>query len=364
MSKKRRWIPITLGVLAIGISAGLYAISHSASGPKTPAGGSAVSALQFKATKEDISKSIEVKGKSSYVSETVVYPPFDGSVLKWQVAEGGQVKKGDLLFQLDDSLLKADIELQQANMRKQELEMKLKEAQDTLQANDPQAAGAAAPGSESLKRFGQEELRKMQDELDALSRKTALKQLEEKKEKVAKASLLSPVDGIFLFADKKEPPKLEEKTAVGKIVDLTKLQLTTTVSEYEVYQIKAGMDVEVRADALPDMKLAGKVERISKFAKSGTDTGGAAAQFEVVVSLEPNEKLIAGLSLTGKITADKKQGALVIPTIAVQRDKEQAFVYMLGAQGSERKPVTIGMETSDKTEVTSGLNEGDTVVLQ
>lgn len=364
MSKKKWWIPISLGVVAIGISAGLYTLSQSSGGPKTPAGSGMVSALQFKAAKEDISKSIEVKGKSSYLNETVIYPPFDGSVKKWHVAEGGQVKKGDLLFELDDSSLKSDIELQQASMRKQELEMKLKEAQDTLQANDPQTNASDSPGAESLKRYGQEELRKLQDELDAITRKTALKQLEEKKEKVAKAALPAPVDGIFLFADKKEPPKLEEKTAIGKIVDLTKLQLTTTVSEYEVYQIKSGMDVEVRADAMPELKLAGKVERISKFAKAGTDQGAAAAQFEVVVSLEPNDKLIAGLSLTGKITAEQKQGALVIPTIAVQRDKEEAFVYVLGAQGPERKTITIGMETADKTEVTGGLNEGDTVVLQ
>lgn len=204
----------------------------------------------------------------------------------------------------------------------------------------------------------------MQDELDALTRKTALKQLEEKKGKLAKAAMFAPVDGIFLFADKKEPPKLEERTAVGKIVDLTKLQLTTTVSEYEVYQIQPGMNVDVRVEALSGLKLAGKVERVSKFAKAGTDQGGAAAQFEVVVSLEPNEKLIAGLSLTGKITAEQKQGALVVPTIAVQRDKEAAFVYVLGAQGPERKTITIGLETADKTEVLEGLNEGDTVVLQ
>lgn len=330
------------------------------------------SALQFKATREDISKTIEVKGKSSYVNEKLIYPPYDGNVRKWNITDGQQVNEGDVLFEMEEGSLAIDIEQQEAALRKQELESKLKKIQDQLSLGPDSLAGkaegiaaqSAVPGSEALKRYGHEESLKVQEELDGLNRKAVLTQLDEKKGKLNKAKLAAPAGGIFIFSDKKEPPKVEEKTLLGKIVDLSKLQLTTNVSEYEVYQMKPGMAVEIKVDALPQLKLQGKIDRISKFAKAGTDQGTTAAQFEVVISLDTNDQLIAGLSLTGTISVDKKQGALVIPTIAVQREKEQYFVYIQGAQGPEKKTVTVGLETSDKTEITGGLSEGDTVILQ
>lgn len=144
----------------------------------------------------------------------------------------------------------------------------------------------------------------------------------------------------------------------------SKLQLVCTVGEFDVYKIKPDMPVEVKVDALKQMKLQGKVEKVSRFAKSGTDQGTGAAQFEVTISLEPNEKLIAGLSLTGTIETEKKQGAIVVPTLAVMREKDAYYVMLQTSQGAERRDIEIGMETPEKTEVLKGLNVGDTVVLQ
>ncbi|MNI25867.1 HlyD family secretion protein [compost metagenome] len=124
------------------------------------------------------------------------------------------------------------------------------------------------------------------------------------------------------------------------------------------------MSVIVSVDALKQTKLKGKVEKVSKFAKSGTDQGTASAQFEVTISLEPHEQLIAGLSLSGTVETEKKQGTLVVPTLAVQYEKEEVYVMLQTPQGAQKQIIEIGMETAEKTEVLKGLNEGDTVILQ
>ena len=56
---------------------------------------------------------------------------------------------------------------------------------------------------------------------------------------------------------------------------------------------------------------------------------------------------------------------LTIPTLAVQRDKDEYYVMVDNEQGApERRVVQIGVETPEKTEVLNGLSEGETVVIE
>jgi multidrug efflux pump subunit AcrA (membrane-fusion protein) len=56
---------------------------------------------------------------------------------------------------------------------------------------------------------------------------------------------------------------------------------------------------------------------------------------------------------------------LTVPTLAVQHDKDDDYVMVLSGFGAaERRTVKIGTETADKTEIVSGMNEGETVVLE
>jgi macrolide-specific efflux system membrane fusion protein len=55
---------------------------------------------------------------------------------------------------------------------------------------------------------------------------------------------------------------------------------------------------------------------------------------------------------------------LTVSTIAVQRDKDGYYVILETPQGVVKRPIKVGLETADKTEVLEGLHEGDTVVQQ
>ncbi|OPH57264.1 efflux transporter periplasmic adaptor subunit [Paenibacillus ferrarius] len=366
MRKKKTWVLILTAVIICGISSFLYVSSHPKSKNANQADSASAKALQFKITKEDLVNSIEVKGKSSYAKETRIYAPFNGEIKAWNVTDGAQVTKGQLLFELDGSPLRGEIASLQSTLKKQQLEADLA----NFKAAGPQGdAGSIAAGAvnedEARGRFATAEGRKIQQQLNEVNDTSLQLQLAKKQEKVEQAVFNAPDDGIFLFEDSAKIPKsVEESARIGKIVDLTKLQLVCTVGEFDVFRIKPGMIVQVKVEALKQKKLQGKVEKVSKFAKSGTDQGTSSAQFEVTISLEPDDQLIAGLSLTGTIETEKKASTVVVPTLAVMHEKEVYYVMLQNAQGAERREIEIGLETPEKTEVLKGLNEGDTVVLQ
>ncbi|GAA3400971.1 efflux RND transporter periplasmic adaptor subunit [Paenibacillus hodogayensis] len=360
MSKKKIWLYGVVAVAVIGISGLLY--TQSQSRPQKPPPPAAGSTLSFKATRENLANTVEVKGKSSYIKETVVYAPFTANVEQWAVSDGAQVEQGSPLFKMEDKALRDDIAQQTANIRKTELEAKLRTVEQAAQAKAGETISASE--GEALQRFAKNASKEVQQELDQLNRTLAATDLESKRKKLDKAQINAPDKGIFLLSGQTKPQKLAEGEAVGKIVDVSGLQMTTSVGEYDVFRIQPGMPVQVTINALKQTKLTGKVEKVSKFPKAVAANDTGPAQFEVVISLDTHDNLVAGLTLTALIETDNKQDVLTVSTIAVQRDKEGYYVLLQTPQGSERRAIKVGLETADKTEVLEGLQEGDTVVLQ
>ncbi|UHA72644.1 efflux RND transporter periplasmic adaptor subunit [Paenibacillus sp. 481] len=363
MKKKIKWIVILLVV--VGFSYGLYNFSNPAqTGVVTDDTGT----MKFQVTKEALVQTIEVKGKSSYENETFIYSPFGAEVKQWGVKDAQQVKKGEMLFRLDPTTLQNEIEQTEANIQKQKLENQLAEFRRNV---DSESSTTPMVEEELKKKYVERESSRLQQELNSVTMGIQQKEIAQKREKIGEAQYGAPVSGIFLFDDpKKLPQELKNNERIGKIVDLNKLQLVTLVGEQDIFNIKPGMAVEVKMNALKNLKLKGKVVKVSKFAKAtsteqqNTNTNQA-AQFEVIIGLEPNDKLIAGLSLTGKIETASKENAIVVPTVAVMREKDQQYVMLEKSKGNyERRNIKVGLETPEKVEVLEGLKDGDTVVLQ
>ncbi|RKN84974.1 efflux RND transporter periplasmic adaptor subunit [Paenibacillus ginsengarvi] len=360
MRKKKRWLYVGIAVLLFAISSLLYVQSHPGA-PKTPAA-PAGSALSFKVAKENLANTVEVKGKSSYVKETIVYAPFSADITEWQASDGAQVAQGAPLFKLDDKALRDEIAQMNANMRKSDLETQLRTAEQAGAAKAGEAI--ASTEGEALQRYAKNASKNVQDELDQVNRSIQSSQLETKKSKLSQAVTTAPEPGIFLLSAAAKPQKVAEGEAVGKIVDVSKLQMTTSVGEYDVFRIQPGMPVQISIDALKQTKLTGKVEKVSKFPKTTGANNTGPAQFEVVISLDTHDSLVAGLNLTATIETDNKQNVLTVSTLAVQRDKDGYYVMLETPDGTQKRAIKVGLETADKTEVLEGLQEGDTVVLQ
>lgn len=351
-----------IGLILIVISFGLYKLSN----PTQPMELTTESQdITFQVTKDSLVNTVEVKGKSLYEHETLVYAPFGSEVTKWSVEDGAQVKKGDVLFQLDQTAGQNEILQMEASLRKAKLESELNEY---LSEQEDQSSPLEWTEEARKKQLVEREIARLSQELNDVTTGIQTKDLQKKKKELTESQFRSPATGIFLFDQpNKRPQALADNEYIGKVVDLNKLQFIALVGEQDVFRIKAGMAVQVKMNAMKDVKLSGKVLKVSKFAKTGTDQNNLdqAAQFEVVITLEPNEYLIAGLTLNGAIEIERKDSATVVPSIAIMREEDKHFVMLDTGNGQyERKEIKIGLETAEQTEVLEGIKEGDQVVLR
>lgn len=321
--------------------------------------------ISFPVTEETITSTVQVKGRSQYQEETLVYAPFASKVTEWKVENGKQVKKGDVLFTLDQSALKNEIATTEATIRKAKLEAELNAFVSQQEDDTATPAGTEA---ERIKALAAQESARLNDELNKVNADIQAQELADKRKKLNSAVYHAPTTGIFLFDSSTERPQMvTDNQYIGKIVDLNKLEFIALVGEQDIFRIKQDMKVAVKMTAMKELTLSGKVTKVSKFATttSGQNTAGQVPQFEVVISLQPDEHLIGGLSLSGEIETLRKENAIVVSSIAVIHEGELAYVMLDKGNGQyERTEIKVGMETTEKTEVLSGLKAGDTVVLQ
>lgn len=360
MKKKIKWI--VLAVILIGISGALYMASQPA-----PAADSGLydQPISFEVVQEPLVSKVEVKGKSLYEQETLVYAPFGAKITEWTVADGNQVKEGDILFRLDQAALANEIEQQEAALKKQRLEVQLADYAGR-QAEIKTGMG----DSEEVKTqaIAARETVKLNRELSEVTAAIQEKELASKKKLLQSADYRATASGIFLYDNaNKRQQAVSDNQYIGKIVDIDKLHLISYVGEQDVFRIREGMPVQVKINAMKQVSLKGEVLKVSKFAKTGADQASdeKAAQFEVIISLEPSEYLIAGLSLSGEIETERREAATVVSSMAIVREQGKFYVTLDKGSGQyERQEIKIGLETPEKTEVLEGLKPGDTVVLQ
>ena len=143
--------------------------------------------------------------------------------------------------------------------------------------------------------------------------------------------------------------------------NVKKLQLVLPFEQSDAAQVLPNQKVSVQVDAVPDAVLDGHVVSI---APSSTATSGAISYY-VTVALDQNDsKLRDGQTARGTVHTLEKDDVLSVPNAAVHRQGSTTTVVLLASDGSQQTaPFEAGVVGSDRTEVLSGLTEGQRVVL-
>lgn len=136
------------------------------------------------------------------------------------------------------------------------------------------------------------------------------------------------------------------------------LRLVIPVVESAVPRIQIGGAVDVQVPSL-NRTFAGTISRFS----DQVDTATRTMHVEVDVP-NPDRTLVPGLYALATIVLDRIPNALTVPVQALDRTDEGVSVLRVGASGVlERRAIQIGLEAADAVEVTSGLSEGDLVLV-
>jgi membrane fusion protein, multidrug efflux system len=149
-------------------------------------------------------------------------------------------------------------------------------------------------------------------------------------------------------------------TPIYTIVDDSQFEFRASVASGDLAKVRTGEKVTVTADALPGFSTQGTVSRISP----QIDT--RSRSFDVVIRVPGGPQLVSGLFTRGELHVRDVPRSLVVPPAALVRDgadPNHAQTYVVVGGKAERRDVTVGVEVADAVQVTTGLKEGETVVL-
>jgi membrane fusion protein, macrolide-specific efflux system len=144
------------------------------------------------------------------------------------------------------------------------------------------------------------------------------------------------------------------------LADTGKLQVKGEFTESDVTKVKKGQQASVTFDALQGTRAAGEVTAIDQT----STTSNNVVQYGVTVSLtDPPAGMRIGATATVQIITASVQNVLYVPTAAVRTAGGQSIVTVLSGGKQVPKRVQTGVQGDQGTEITSGLSEGDQVVI-
>lgn len=176
------------------------------------------------------------------------------------------------------------------------------------------------------------------------------------------ATLIAPFDGVVSATNMSVG---ETATTTGAnpssitVVDPPQLRVDVQVDEADIARIAVGQPARLTFDALPGRTVRGNVIAI---APSGTLTQGVVG-YPVSIGVQNARGVRPGMTAVAEVEYERRTNALVLPNRAIIRQGRERFVQVMISTGPERRRVQVGMANDEFTEITEGLQEGDTVVV-
>lgn len=184
--------------------------------------------------------------------------------------------------------------------------------------------------------------------------------------------ITAPISGTVIEKNFKAGDKVDGigSGTLATIFDLSYLKMEMAVDELNISKVQVGQTVTVTASALPGQVFTGEVARVSV---NGATTNGFTT-YPVTIVLREYGALKPGMNVSAEIQGETARDALCVPVSAVSRGNtvQVALPGALAEDGvtvidpalTEERQVVLGINDSAYIEVTSGLEEGETVLFQ
>ena len=327
--------------------------------------------------RKTIVQTVEASGTVNPVETVSIGSQISGIIKNIYVDFNSEVKKGQLLAEIDPAISQAQVDQDMASLNSKK--SNYKKAKATLDYN-----------LENYKRY--EKLYKKnyvsRDEME-LAKATYLAQkatVDAAREDVkqAEASLtknltnlrytkiISPVDGVVISKEVEKgqtvAASFQTPTLFSVARDLTKMQIETSVSEADIGKVKVGQEVNYTLDGYQDKVFKGRVSQV----RLASTTTNNVVTYTVIVSVDNNEGiLVPGMTANVEIVTSKKENVLTVPNIALKFTPEtnkQKFekqgIWVLHKGKLERIEIEVGVSDDNSVEIISDeVNEGSEVVV-
>lgn len=328
-----------------------------------------------------IAQTVSATGEISAAQLVDVGAQASGQIKKLHVTLGQQVKKGDLIAEIDSTsqlnnlntnkakldtyqaqLVSAEIALRSADKKyKREQALWQEDATSREALEDAQDAFAAAKASVA--------------ELKSSIRQTQIA-INTAEADLGYTRITAPMDGTVVAIPVEEGQTVNANQTTPTIVqvaDLSTMLNKMQIAEGDVNKVKAGMKLSFTTLSQPDNVREATLESIDPGLTTmsqgsyttSTDTTDSAIYY-YARSLVPNEDnvLHIGMTTENTITINQAEKVLAVPKLAVKQRGGKQYVRVLGENNQpQEKEITTGLSDNMNTEVKSGLGEGENVII-
>jgi HlyD family secretion protein len=202
-----------------------------------------------------------------------------------------------------------------------------------------------------------------------LTAEQAAKVVEVAQKQLDSAVILSPFDGVIAGLDVKQndfviSAGLSAGTPIY-MIEPGSLEINTEVDEIDIANVQPGQKAVITLDAVPGLQIEGKVTAISLLPVIKTqNTGVVVYEVKVGFTGDPPAWAKSGMSAGVAIVTAEKKGVVLVPSQAIKQNSQgQKTIAVLVNQKTQEKPVTPGLSGGSQTEIVSGINEGEIVLL-
>jgi HlyD family secretion protein len=395
-NKKKRWIIISVVAVAV-VALVIAAVAATRGGTKIDP------TKLAKVEKGDLAKSVVATGKVTPITKVEIKSKASGIVKKLYVDAGDTVKKGQILAELDREEIEAQVNSSRAQLLSSEANEKgaeadLKRAEVDAQGVDVPTLKRAYDRAQEMAKGGIVSTSSLDDaqrmyimavnkqdvaraqlvvnkakvaqaHADVQKSDATLKQLEEQ---LSYTTIVAPIDGIILSRDVEMGDAVSSILVMGSaatlvmtIGDTSEVYVKGKVDESDIGKVYLGQPARIRVETFKDKTFTGHVTKISPMGAEKDNV----TTFEVRVSINnPGGELKAEMTANAEIILDEHKNVLMIPEGAILYDKDKKASTEVpdpkGKEGKRKVALNIGISNGAKTEVLSGLKEGDQVVLQ
>lgn len=337
----------------------------------------------------DLKASISASGKIRPKRSARLALPLSGIVSGVNKMEGDEVAQGDVILSLTAAetqrrvrqselalqtrqleLARAkgaprqeDIDISRANLRKATINVAAAETNfNTAPTSQNSAVLESARADLDIARASFNRLANgpTKEELDSLQNSVTIASLdlESAKSSLAQTQVIAPFNGTVTDINVRPDELVGSFTPLATVADMNSLEVIAEVDEIDVANVQPDQDVEIRLDAFPTERFAGRISRL--FPAASTSRGSTV--YNAVIDLDPRDfKLRPGMGASMKVQTVEKKGTLLVPTRALKNVGTRKSVHLISGRDVI---VQTGASDGNETEILDGLSEGDQVSLQ
>lgn len=336
-------------------------------------------------TRGNVEKTVIASGSIESVNEVDVGAQASGKITKLYVKLGQEIKKGEMIADIDSTTQINTLNTKKAALVSYQAQLKAKKtAYDVALSSYNRLSKLYTQKATSLDSVNtaKSTLDNAKAEMEAVEAniKQAEIEVNTAETNVSYTKITAPMDGTVISVPVSEGQTVNANQTTPTIVtiaDLSKMKIKPEISEGDITKVKAGQKVSftILSDSQtvyhsvidsvdPANTTTSDSSSTSSLSSSSSSTTSAIYYYANVLIDNPDRILRIGMTTENNIKIANAKDVLLVSNMAIQKRDGKSFVNVLNDKNQpEPREVEIGVQNDFKTEIKSGLNEGEKVIV-